>query len=247
MTNDADRLTALLNNIRYPAGISPVHPGAIERAAFFPGGTGMVIGNDPKTAMPGNNLPKGGTLVLGHHFGSVNSYDEVVNHGGEMDRQGTWPTLIRLLRECDIDLTECFFTNAFMGLMQTDSSLGSHKGHRDRDFRDDCKRVLTASIEMQQPRLILVLGGPARRFVGEVVEGLDAWRKNISFPMFDEQRLSESGLALRGPSGAPMSAVSLIHPSMRDCNVSSRQFGEFTGHYAEVEMVKCAKRACGLS
>ena len=107
MTNDADQLSALLDGIRYPAGIVEARPGAIRRAASFPGGTGMVIGDEPKTAMAGNKLPKGGTLVLGHDFGNVKSYNEVIKHGGEMDRQGNWPPLIGLLAACGTGLAEC--------------------------------------------------------------------------------------------------------------------------------------------
>lgn len=209
----------------------------------------MVNGSDPKTAKPAYKLPKNGTLVLGHNFSNVKSYHKVVKHGGEMDRPGTWPVLISFLITCGISLEECFFTNAFMGLMETNSSVGTHEGHRDPNFREACKRVLAASIEMQQPRLILTLGPYARRFLGEVVEGLEAWRRDIPFWKFDEQRLSEDGLDLRWGSGHRMSAVSLVHPSAFPHLIlpsHRRRFGEFIGYEAEVELVKAAKAACGL-
>jgi hypothetical protein len=183
--DDVDYLAALVSDVqKYPRGIQRVIPGRLQRVAFFPGGTGVVIGDDPATALPGRKLPRGGTMVLGHNFDNVASYEQSIERGREFGWNATWDNLSKLLHSCGIRLSDCFFTNALLGLIETARSTGSHPGHRDPDFREACRRVLLASIERQQPKLILVLGLRAGRILGEVM-GLAAWSNAKKFRCFD--------------------------------------------------------------
>jgi hypothetical protein len=229
-----------------PRGIQRVIPGRLQRVAFFPGGTGVVIGDDPATALPGRKLPRGGTMVLGHNFDNVASYEQSIERGREFGWNATWDNLSKLLHSCGIRLSDCFFTNALLGLIETARSTGSHPGHRDPDFREACRRVLLASIERQQPKLILVLGLRAGRILGEVM-GLAAWSNAKTFPRFDALRLSDAGLHLNCPgTGAPLAAVIIIHPSLRRSNLRYRSFDNLVGNEAEIAMVRRAMQACRI-
>jgi hypothetical protein len=64
--------------------------------AFFPGGTEVVIGDDPATALPGRKLPRGGTMVLGHNFDNVASYEQSIERGREFGWNTTWHNLSKL-------------------------------------------------------------------------------------------------------------------------------------------------------
>lgn len=147
--------------------------------------------------------------------------------------------------ECGIRPSDCFFTNAMLGLIESDSATGSHPGHRNPDFRAACRHVLSASIERQQPRLILALGLAAARMLGEINPGLEAWSKVKTFPRFDAGRMCDAGLDLRCPTtGTPLAAVVLVHPSMRGSNLRYRSFENLIGDEAEVTMVRHALKAC---
>lgn len=230
--DDIDYLIALLSDIEYPPGIRGVTPGRIQRVAFFPGGTGLI---------QGRVLPRHGTLVLGHNFYNVASYEQSVQQTREIGRNPTWANLLPFLQRCCISPSDCFFTNAMLGLIETNSATGSHPGHRKPEFRAACRRVLSASIERQQPRLILALGMPATRMLGEVIPGLEAWSKATTFPRFDAGRMCEAGLDLSCPkSGTPLAAVVLVHPSFRASNLRHRSFENLIGDEAEVAMVRRA-------
>jgi len=245
--DDVDYLTALVSDVKmYPKGIREVIPGRLQRVAFFPGGTGVAMGDDLATALPGRTLPRGGTMVLGHNFDNVASYEQSIERGREFGWNATWHNLSKLLRCCGIRLSDCFFTNALLGLIETASSTGSRPGHRDPDFRKACRRVLLASIARQQPKLILALGLRAGRMLGEVM-GLAAWSKAKTFPRFDAMQLSDAGLHLSCPdTGAPLAAVVIIHPSLRGSNVRYRSFDKLVGNEAEIAMIRRAMQTCGI-
>jgi len=246
--DDIDYLTALVSDVtKYPEGIERVVPGRLRRVAFFPGGTGVVNGDNPSTACPGRTLPRGGTMVLGHNFDNVASYKRSIERGPEFGWNATWDNLSKLLHSCGIRSSDCFFTNALLGLIDTASSTGSHRGHRDPDFREACRRVLLASIERQQPKLILVLGLHAGRLLGEAMVGLTAWSKAKTFRRFDDMRLSDAGLHLSCPgTGAPLAAVIVIHPSLRQSNLRHRRFDNLEKNEAEIAMVRRAMQTCGI-
>jgi hypothetical protein len=246
--DDIDDLAALVSAVKavkYPTGIKKVIP-SLQRVAFFPGGTGVVIGDNLATARPGRKLPHGGTMVLGHNFSNVAAYDESIERGCELGRNPTWENLSKLLHSCGIRLSDCFFTNALLGLIETTTSMGKHAGHRDPDFRAACRHVLLESIKRQQPKLIIVLGPRARRMLGEVITGLEPWTKATTFPRFDAMRLSDAGLHLKCPdTEAPLAAVVIVHPSLRQSNLRHRRFDDLHGDKAEIAMIRRAMQASG--
>src|SRR4029077_17009533 len=128
---------------------------------------------------------KRGVLVLGHNFWNVRNYEETARKGGEVDRNPTWRELLRLLKDCDIDVQCCFFTNAFMGLLEAERAVGSVRGHSDEYFLSGCRRVLRESLNLQRTALVLALGPKAAQFLGRIVPELDKWSAQWSFPKFD--------------------------------------------------------------
>jgi hypothetical protein len=238
--DDIDYLTKLVNDVKCPEGIRNVTPGRLQRVAFFPGGTGVFIGESLTSAQPGRTLPRRGTLVLGHNFWNVASYERSVAQGRELGRNPTWENLSSFLDSCDIRLSDCFFSNIFLGLMEADSAMGSHPGHQDRDFRKACGDVLLESIRRQQTRLVVALGLHVARFLGEIIPGLEAWKNVKTFPEFDKQ-VSGDGVQLSWPTAdAPLAVVAIVHPSMRRSNLRHRSFDGLIGDQAEVAMVRRA-------
>jgi hypothetical protein len=244
--DDVDYLTRLISDVTYPHGIQRVTPERLwrlPRVAFFPGGTGVVVGEDLASALPGLTLPRRGAMVLGHNFYNVASYDRLVERPRDISRNATWKNLSKFLQSCGIRLSDCFFSNAFLGLMETNRAMGSHPGHGNPDFRKACRDVLLKSIERQQPRLIIALGLCVTRFLGETIPGLERWKNAETYREFDK-RLSDAGFHLRWPTAdAPLAAVVIVHPSMRGSNLRHRSFNNLTGDEAEVAMVRRAMNA----
>ena len=242
--DDIERLTDLVKELPYPPGIRCALPGRILRPAFFPGGTGIRVGENPLTASPENEgraLPKRGVLVLGHNFWNVQNYEVTARNGGEVGKNPTWRELLLLLRDCGIDVRCCFFTNAFMGLLETESAVGSVRGHCDERFVFGCRRVLRESLNLQRTALVLALGPKAARFLGGTVPQLDKWAAPWSFSKFDSAGFFKYGLGLSLPgSVSRFAAVAILHPSLRRAHLGRRRFGELVGHQAEVAMVKRA-------
>jgi hypothetical protein len=188
-------------------------------------------------------LPKRGVLVLGHNFWNVRSYEEEIARkgGAEVQRNPTWRELLPFLKDCDIDIRCCFFTNAFTGLMETEGATGSVPGHRDERFLSGCCGVLRDSLNLQRTALVLALGPKAARFLGKTVPKLDKWSAPWSFSEFDSAGLFKYGLNLSLPGSADrFAAVAILHPSLRHSHLRRRRFGELVGHEAEVAMVRRA-------
>lgn len=192
--DDIDMLTKLTARLPYPAGIRHVEPGAIAGPAFFPGGTGILDSDIPASASPGRYVPPGGALILGHNFHDVASWQASVSAGGEIGRTATWRNLVPMLTGFGIAPSTCFFTNAFMGLMERPGPMGTHPGHSDVGFRAACITLLRATIALQRPSIVLALGKQAPRLLAEAIPGLNGWRQRWSFKEFDSLRLHEVGL-----------------------------------------------------
>ena len=223
--HDAEMLKEMIERVLHPAGIAPATMG-IPGPAFFPGGTGVLAGPDEA----GLCLPKGGTMIVAHNFGTVADYERAIRRGHEHRDSKTWQVLLPFLRACEIDPLNCFFTNALLGLLVGGSSTGSRPDHRDPEFRTECARVLRASIALQRPSLILVCGVPAASFLGETMPGLSMWSRIRCLADLDE-----AGPVQRSEGFA---TVAITHPSYRHLNVHRRRFGGLTGHEAELAMVR---------
>lgn len=207
--------------------------------AFFPGGSG-VIGSDGQAR---RMLPRHGVMVLAHNFGTVKYFDGLPPCGGENLAVGTWGNLLPFLRECGIAVESCFFTNALMGLMHADSNTKADlPGHQDAAFRAGCHRVFHAALYRQHPRLLLALGKPAIRFVGEAFpDQLGAWRaiEKKGYELVDD---NASGGPVRSDvafpnGGGSLTVVALLHPSFRRQNIGRRHFRQKRGDDCEHAMV----------
>jgi uracil-DNA glycosylase len=241
-----DALIALARELHHLPGIRHVEPGDIRGCAFFPGGTGILVGPDVHSSKPGRTIPVGGVLVLGHNFHDVKSYNQSVEFGDELYTP-TWRNLARALAAFGIPHDICFFSNALMGLMDRAGACGTHDGHRDQAFRAGCIGLLSATLAVQRPRLVLALGKYAPPMLAEAVPGLGSWRRGWTFPAFDAARSYEAGLQTFLPgTDTPMPCVALTHPSQAHRNVWRRSVDDLRGSAAEIEMVRRTKRVCGL-
>lgn len=212
-------LAAALQPDVWPRGLVAV-PTRISGTAFFPGGSGLWRPT-PERLLP--SFPVGGVLVVGHDFGTCGQYAAAMRAGHEpVETNPTWRDLTESLNQADIPLSNCFFTNAYLGLRVADSPTGALPGGAAETLRDMSLQVLRKTIALQQPRLIVTLG----RFVPPLLARLAPtdlahWLSARSLRDIDAvgplRRQVHFGEALTA------TVVALTHPSFRSANAHRRR------------------------
>lgn len=233
-------VAAAARDIRYPAGIEPV-PFPIEGPAFFPGGSGLIASRADGGLGIGSRLPVGGVMVLAHNYGTRADHRRYARRHGESVSIMTWRGLLRLLRETAIELEECFFTNAFVGLLDAASNVGSPLGHRDPAFRDDCRSLLGRQVALQRPRLILSLGRFVPNFLASLSPDLAGWRDTTTFRAID----AAGPVRAARIAGQATVVVALVHPCHRHITAAYRTYDGRVGHAAELAMVGHGRACAG--
>lgn len=175
-------------------------------------------------------------MILGHNFDSEDSYACSLDIGHEL-HSPTWRNLQKLLVEAKIDLENCFFTNFYMGLIAGSRSTGRFPGATDEGFVNRCIQFLKLQIQVQQPSAILTLGKWVPSLLAKVSPDLIAWTGKKDFGSIDAVgpvKLDCTFDALNHN----FNVAALTHPCLRDSNVGRRRYKRWTGHRAELEMIK---------
>jgi uracil-DNA glycosylase len=237
-----EELFALLDQFEsYPDGVIPI-PGRIAGTAFFPGGFGL-WNTQPHTLPP--PVPVGGVIIVGHNFESEAGFHRSFQRAGENLKSPTWRTLLAFLKQIGIPPEQCFFTNAYVGLLAGDRATGPFPGAQDRDFMCRCRTFLLKQLQLIQPRLILTLGTHVPRFLKPLSPELHVWPRLTTFRMLDER-----GVAMIYPCTFPgvlhpVAVVALTHPALRPSNIKGRRYANLQGDEAEQELVRAALTRIG--
>ena len=233
-----DAIHQKLNTISdYPDGVVAVH-GRIEGTSFFPGGDGLWR-QDGENA----DLKIGGVMIVGHNFDNVTGFDYSLSMGSEPITCPTWRNIAKLLKESEVKLEDCYFTNFYVGLMQSESNVGIFPGSKSDTFKKKCLDLLEYQIAIQQPSVILTLGAFVPPLLAALTDELSDWLTARSLGELDStNRQIVTGAHFCG--GTVVSTViALTHPAMRHLNVRRRTYRGLTGNAAEVELLRSA-RAC---
>ena len=182
-------------------------------------------------------MPLGKVMILGHNFDSEAGYRESLRTQHELESQ-TWWNLLPLLRSVDIQPEDCFFTNAYMGLIEGEENTGEFPGVDDPGFVQRCRSFLAKQIAVQKPRLILTLGSYVPEFIVPLSSHLEAWRGYETFGDLDASGPLINGVRFKGASEQPATVVALVHPSMRKSNVRHRRYRGLKGEAAELAMLR---------
>ncbi len=213
----------------YPALVSPV-VNMLDITAFFPGGQGLWKEEDSQI------FPD--ILVLGQDFSTLSEYEKMARNETSDLKSPTWRELIVLFKAAGVDLHRCFFSNVFIGLRMSESSVGRFPGAKDKAFVKRNLEFLSYQIESIKPQVIITLGRPASEMLSKLSEDL----------LLDW----ENGKALSIPhngikydvhiKSSKITCVALEHTSMRNSNVKRRRYknneGDFQGNEAEIQMLK---------
>ena len=242
-----DELRAKMSLVEpYPKGVVAV-PAELPFTAFFPGGRGLWSGENNEAA----GDPRGEIMIVGHNFYNVAGYELMRTRGKRDTNTATWRNLLKTLRRNEIALERCFFTNAYMGLMETVSAQGTFPGARDLGFVDRCRAFFREQLALIRPKLIVTLGAHVPPFLAPMSPQLEsAWRDERGKPrgvmQIDEAQTALVNATFPDVDGKSHSAhvLPLTHPAQQWPNVRRRRYKNLESYDAEDALLrdgmKCA-------
>ncbi|WP_374536798.1 uracil-DNA glycosylase family protein [Chitinimonas taiwanensis] len=218
----------------YPPDVVPVY-GRIMGTSFFPGGDGLW-----KEGNKNEDLTIEGIMVVGHNFDNVTGFHKSLQKGKEPKTCPTWRNITNFLKEAEVDLENCFFTNVYVGLMQSDSNVGVFPGSKSEEFKKQCIDFLEYQISIQRPSIILTLGGFVPALISRLSSDLGDWINVQKIGMLDliEKQMIEDAKFCNGT--VTSTVIALTHPALRHLNVKHRKYGDVAGHDAEIAMLRHA-------
>lgn len=194
-------------------------PAPLAGTAFFPGGYGLWT---PPPENADESVLGRSVCVLLNNFGSEGywkSCNESPLRGEDVKAPGTWLGLRARLRDWGISEEDCFFSNAYVGLLPGNplSLTENLPGMSNPRFCRDCEVALIKQFGVVRPRVVLTMGRPAIEMLARLVEGPSGWARSdvdeLTFEQIDQ--LPDGGLcraAIR-EIGLQIRAVALTHPS----------------------------------
>ena len=233
----SNEINLLFEEIRkfsnYPEGMTRIC-GEISGTAFFPGGKGTLENSDPISDKP--------FMILGQDFDTLENFNKSMERGSEdINTNPTWVNLLRLLKKSKIDPEQCFFTNAILGARLGSSNTGRSPGFKSPEFIKECHRFFRFTLEIQRPKLIVVLGIQVAKFLAGFNPALSCWKSHSSFKKLDEHGCYFIKDLEIIPS-LKTSLVVLLHPSFRGPNLRHRGLSEDSHRDPEVLLLeKCPK------
>jgi hypothetical protein len=215
-----------------------VQLGSGQRVAgrsFFPVGRGHLVGTP---------FPVGGIMVLGQDFGNERNVAAACDAGEETDDIPTWREIGKLFPSAGIPLEACWFTNYVMGVRpgRESNCAGRSPGLRRRALRRECTAFFRRQVKTQKPCAIVVLGSHLPSTLSHDVPEVFATWAGKSFRRRDANDNAVIRDAMIDGVHVPLVA-SIVHPSQRGRNVSSRRFGGFEGDEAERSILHLVSHA----
>ena len=202
---------------------------------FFPAGRGTYNKSD-------ENISNKEIMILGQDFDCTKNYKKTDERGKEdIEGNATWSNLLSFLKKVEVNQTNCFFTNAIMGVRKGDIGTGKSPAFKDVDFIKQCQELFLTQLKIQEPNAIFVLGKYVAEFLAPLESKcgnkLTSWSRIKNFAEVDEaEAYSKTEVIFR--NGIKTNLVLLIHPSLRHANLRHRRLVKDAGNDVEVEMVK---------
>lgn len=232
---DFHRLWAAYQQIEFASSGMALNGHYLSGLGFFPGGRGLWELNDQTVADKS-------VMVLGQDFGTETYFLGLKD--SEKETLPTWRNLLILLKEANVKPSDCFFTNAFLGLRSGSANMtGKSPAWENLHFVSACQGFFLIQFALQKPRIILVLGENPARFLADLSLGLSAWKRFSSIKSLDEKGLSAyQNVQFKNYPELETSVFLLTHPSYRHLNGLNRKIafeGQiFEGRTGESDLIK---------
>jgi hypothetical protein len=219
---------------RYPSNIKRIC-GNEQGNIFFPGGKGIF---DEET----ERISDKEIMITGYQFDRCLDYLQTPGIDQQISRTNTaWANLMLLLCKGGVDPGHCFFTNAVLGVQDQNGSANKPSPVTKRYFLEHCRSVFRMELEIQKPRMIIVLGLRAARFLSLLHPKLEGWATLGNFTEADRKMLAVMEKIPLTATSEP-TLVLLVHPAGRQGNIRHRKYGSFTGDNAEIRLLSFVYR-----
>lgn len=205
--------------------------GGVRGVAFFPGGKGTYENDD--------TLSNKDIMILGQDFGTVDSFKKVLERNSkDIESDATWRPLLAFLKKVGIHPSRCFYTNVIIGVRKTGEIIGKAPAFKDEGFIKQCQEFFLYQLEIQKPKIILVLGKQVAQFLSPLFDEKDlyGWKRSTIKSLDTDGKAVISKATFKNKIESTL--VLLTHPSMP--NAHRRQFGHVKGKEAEFGMVSTA-------
>jgi len=196
-----------------------------EVVPMFPGGPGL----------HGSRFPHQGIMIIMQDFDAEASYRRAVDHGYTASQDSTSVRAAEILKEAGVNLSNCYFTNRFVGVRDAETQYGANPGWRSPKSSKQhgpyvkmCNEMLGLQLKEQKPRLVLTYGAHVPRSLG--------------FNNLWSDKLVMKASVL----GHVTTLAALVHTSFRPSNVGKVKYGGLMGHKAEIKLIKDALYAAGF-
>ncbi len=124
-----------------------------------------------------------------------------------------------------------------MGVREGDLGTGKSPAFKNDDFIVACRKLFLLQLEVQRPKVILVLGKFVGEFLAPLSDELKDWKRIANFTAID--KLEKQVIQATFSNDIKSNLVLLIHPSLRYVNVGRRRYQQdrYHGQEAELQMV----------
>lgn len=189
--------------------------GKISGASFFPAGIGG-ISSAPL-------IPRRSIMVLGNDQDTKRGLKKSIDEGDET-YSPTWKNIEDLFGRSGINLDDCFFTNAIMGVRtNSKSNVGRSPALNNSAFMRQCIDLLNDQIEFQRPGTIICLGYWPLRLLSTLSSDMSKALVGIEkFKILDENDLAIQRDVRFNDNNLTTTVVALVHPSNRKLNLQWR-------------------------
>jgi hypothetical protein len=154
--------------------------------------------------------------------------------------------MLALFSEVGINRSDCFFTNAFMGLVEGDDPTLTVPAMRDYGFLSRCREFMKAQITLLKPKLILGLGTKVPSFLAPLANLPAHWATAKNWRDLDEGKGPLCSSAIFPGVGHATAVAFLLHPCLRHSNLRFRTYRALTGAEAELALLRDGLNLSGL-
>lgn len=219
-----------LNKYNFPENVIN-HAGRIIGYGFFPGSSGCLDNS--------NEITRKKVLIIGQDQDNEVGFEKTMKKGDER-YSSTWNNLLELLKESNIDESDCFFTNFILGIRKkAKSNVGKSPSMMNVEYLKFCSNIMIEQIEFHRPIAIICLGLIPFKLLGLISN--DILVKNIWLTEFKEIDIHNlainDNISFETILDFETNVGVIYHPSYRKINVSHRKYKRLKGNNAEINIL----------
>ncbi len=227
----------------YPKGVVHEIRPKVRGRSFFPGGCGLSGGFQA-------TLRSRPIMLVGQDFGNLD-YWSTLDANQDEKLQGTWSGLMRMIQPTGVDLSDCFLSNALLGVRISPEIDGPSPGLDYSEYVGASVEFLLEQIRIVQPSVVVTLGAVPTSLVARKLGLASALRAPTSKKVAEWKEIDDLELQVKSDvivlGCKAFTFASSVHPDRYWLHTKHRSFGDLKGADAHLEIWKRVKLAADCS